>query len=69
MEDLMTTWWGEWCCFADQFYNWVEIGLIDFEKFVLTIAEKHTSSGAPLKDNAIIWLIVQCLRIIATFPR
>eukprot|EP00026_Physarum_polycephalum_P000590 Phypoly_transcript_00591.p1 GENE.Phypoly_transcript_00591~~Phypoly_transcript_00591.p1 ORF type:complete len:1441 (+),score=280.99 Phypoly_transcript_00591:85-4407(+) len=61
MEQLMTEWWGEWCCFADQFYIWVEIGMLDYEKFVLVLAEKYTRAGNPLKDNAIIWLLGQCL--------
>jgi hypothetical protein len=68
-------WWDEWQHFADQFYSFVESGygqltfqfqlcsLLDYEQFVHTLSRTRTTKGDRVKDNAVIWLLTQCLRI------
>jgi hypothetical protein len=55
-------WWEEWQMFAEQFYCFTEYGLLDYKKYVQMMSEYRTSQGKPVKDNALIWLLVQSLR-------
>jgi hypothetical protein len=56
---LYEMWWGYWQIFGEQLYALVDVGLVDFVTFVHRLA--HAASG--VRDNAIVWLLAQCLPI------
>lgn len=60
VEEICDIWWGQWQCFADQFYAFVDNGFIDFEQFVAKLSRARMT-GTLKRDNAIVWLLTQCL--------
>ncbi|KAL6058560.1 Mediator of RNA polymerase II transcription subunit 23 [Balamuthia mandrillaris] len=60
LEEFCDAWWGQWQWFADQFFAFVDNKLIDFPQFLLTLSRARVQ-GSKIKNNIILWLIIQCL--------
>ena len=57
LEDISKDLWGEWQRFGFQFYSFVEEQMVDFEDFVCK------ASQLKLRDNGLVWLLIQCICI------
>eukprot|EP01117_Protostelium_nocturnum_P015691 TRINITY_DN6100_c0_g1_i1.p1 TRINITY_DN6100_c0_g1~~TRINITY_DN6100_c0_g1_i1.p1 ORF type:complete len:1488 (+),score=546.43 TRINITY_DN6100_c0_g1_i1:535-4464(+) len=51
-------WWTEWQHFADQFYTYVEKGVLDFERFIHSLHRSQKQEN--FQENALVWMIMQC---------
>ncbi|KYR00742.1 putative mediator complex subunit 23 [Tieghemostelium lacteum] len=56
---IQTPAWKEWVLFTDQFFLLVESQLVDYEQFILTLAEKKMKNGQSIRDNIVILLIAK----------
>ena len=41
--------------------------LIDFQQFMAHLSRSHISAGKKIQDNAVVWLLTQCLRILELY--
>jgi len=65
-ESKDDAWWYEWQHFADQFYTVVDCNILDIEKYLHILYRNQKSEPNTYQNNALIWLINQCIPLEQT---